>query len=100
MADLTPTAADLRARILAGLSSPPVEEATLDRAVRQLAIAECLDAAVDRDGEMIPGSTGQLRLNPAIAEAPAAAESASRLLHRLGVAAPNPSSSTVRHNAA
>jgi hypothetical protein len=57
-------------------------------------MAERLDAAVDRDGEMIPGAQGQLRLNPAIAEARAASESAARLLNRLGLkdAIPSPTS--------
>jgi hypothetical protein len=60
-----------------------VETTTLERACRALTMAQRLDAVVDADGAMVPGSTGRLRLHPAIAEARAASETAVRLLARL-----------------
>src|SRR4051794_14555063 len=101
MDDLTPTALALKERVLGGWELTDVELATFEQALRQLSMAERLAECVDKDGIMIPGSTGQMRLNPCVAEGRAASQAAARLLGKLGLkdAIPTATSQRARHAA-
>jgi uncharacterized protein with PIN domain len=60
-----------------------VETASVVAYVRQVDAVARLEALVEAEGQMVPGSTGQMRLHPAIAEARAGRLAASKLLDAL-----------------
>jgi P27 family predicted phage terminase small subunit len=80
---------DLHRRIWADLGDE-MELSERERTILALACTQVdrgaeLEAAVDRDGLMVAGSTRQLRVNPAVGEARQAALAAGRLLSMLAL---------------
>ena len=59
------------------------EWASLEQAAELISTAEVLEAAARESGALVPGSQGQLVVNPAYAEARLARTSAAQILNRL-----------------
>ncbi len=72
----------------------PHEQPLLAAACRMLDTATALDAKVDSDGFMVPGSQGQRVLNPAVGEARQQRLGMARLLAMLAL--PDDAGSTIR----
>jgi hypothetical protein len=69
--------------MLADLEAEPWETAILTAACRQADQVAKLERLIAKDGLMIEGSTGQLRIHPAITEAHLGRQAVARLLAQL-----------------
>ena len=72
-------------QVVAGYELEGHHVEVLREVCRLLDRADALAAAVQRDGEVVPGSTGQPRLHPALAEQRQTAVAVARLLDALGL---------------
>jgi hypothetical protein len=80
----TPSARDAFENVLAerpGISG--ADWAALEQAAELITAADTLEAAAREAGPLIPGSQGQMVLNPAISEARLARTAAAQILSRL-----------------
>lgn len=84
--------------VAAGYELEAPHLAVLTELCRLLDRQDVLAAAVARDGEVVPGSTGQPRLHPALAESRQTALAIARLVDALGLDAEveQPESATTR----
>ena len=76
---LGPAGRDFWDRTLAAYGLTPAETVLLTQVCKRIDALADLDAAVAENGTMIPGSKGQLVVNPAVAEA----RGQCQILHRL-----------------